>query len=81
MSYFRLTRCLARLLGRPYTHKRSVTQEMVVALLHSLPIDLVAFKNKNVTATLTICCMRPAEGTETLSCDLVYNSDYGAGLL
>jgi hypothetical protein len=83
MSYSSLTRCLARVLGRPHAHKHSVTRDMVVglvALLCSNPTDLLAFRNKNAAAPLTIGCMRPAEGAAALSCDLVYNSDYNAGL-
>jgi hypothetical protein len=57
-----------------------VTRDMVVSLLRSNPPDLLAFRNKNATVTLTIGCMRPAEGAAALTCDLVYNSDYDAGL-
>ena len=80
MSYSRLTRCLARVLGRPHDHKMGVTRDMVVSLLRANPPDLLAFRNKNATVTLTIGCMRPAEGAAALSCDLVFNSDYDAGL-
>jgi hypothetical protein len=68
MSYTRLTKCLARVLGQPHNHKRRITQDMVVSLLHSVPSDLVAFRNKNATSTLTIGCMRPAEGAAGLTC-------------
>ncbi len=52
----------------------------MVALLCSTPIDLVAFRNKNAINTLTIRCMRPAEGAAALTCELIFNSDYNAGL-
>jgi hypothetical protein len=35
---------------------------------------------KNAVNTLTIGCMRPAEGAATLTCELVFDSDYLAGL-
>ncbi len=41
MSYSRLTRCLARVLGRPHAHKQGVTRDMVFALLRSNPTDLL----------------------------------------
>jgi hypothetical protein len=53
---------------------------MAVALLRSHPADLVAFRNKNAVNTLTIGCMRPAEGAAALTCELVFNYDYNAGL-
>ena len=79
-SYSRLTRCLARVLGRPHAHKRGITRDMVVALLRSHPPDLVAFRNKNATCTLTVGCMRPSEGAAALTCELEFNADYNAGL-
>jgi hypothetical protein len=79
-SYSRLTRCLARVLGRPHAPKPGITRDMVVALLRSNPTDLFASSNKNATVTLTISCMRPAGGAAALSCDLDYNSEYNAGL-
>ena len=58
-----------------------ITRDMVVSLLRSNSPDLLAFRNKNATVTLTIGCMRPSEGAAALSCDLVFNSDYyDAGL-
>jgi hypothetical protein len=80
LSYSRLTRCLARVLDRPNNFKQGVTRDMVVALLRSNPVDLVAFRNKNAVKTLTIGCMRPAEGAAALTCELVFDSDYNAGL-
>ncbi len=59
LSYSRLTRCLARVLGRPHSFKQGITRDMVVALLRSRPADLVAFRNKNAVNTLTIGCMLP----------------------
>ncbi len=53
---------------------------MVVSLLRSNPPDLLAFRNKTATITLIVGCMRPAEGAAALTCDLVFNSDYDAGL-
>ena len=79
-SYTRLTGCLARILGRPHNHKMGVTRDMVVSLLRSTPTDLLAFRNKNAVNTLTIGCMRPAEGAAALTCELVFDSDYLAGL-
>ncbi len=40
----------------------------------------MAFHNKNAVNTLTIGCMRPAEGSAALTCELVFDSDYNAGL-
>jgi hypothetical protein len=80
LSYSRLTRCLARVLGRPHNFKQGVTRDMVVALLRSNPADLVAFRNQNVVNTLTIGCMRPPEGAAALTCELVFDADYNAGL-
>ena len=70
MSYSRLVRCLARVLGRPHSHKMGITRDMVVSLLCSNPPDLLAFRNKNAPATLTIGCMHPSKGAAALSCDL-----------
>jgi len=80
LAYSRLIRCLARVLGRPRSHKQGITRDMVVSLLRSNPPDLLAFRNKTATITLTLGCMRPSEGAAALSCDLVFNSDYDAGL-
>jgi hypothetical protein len=80
LSYSRLTRCLARVLGRPHSFKQGVTRDMVVALLRSRPADLVAFRNKNAANTLTIGCMRPAEGAAALTCELIFDHDFNAGL-
>ena len=80
MSYTRLTGCLARILGRPHNHKMGITRDMVISLLRSTPTDLLAFRNKNAVNTLTIGCMRPAEGAAALTCELVFDSDYLAGL-
>jgi hypothetical protein len=79
-AYSRLIRCLARMLGRPHAHKQGITLDMVVSLLRSNPPDLLAFRNKAATVTLTVGCMRPAEGAAALTCNLVFNSDYYAGL-
>ncbi len=59
-AYTRLTRCLARFLGRPHGHKRGITRDMVVSLLRASPLDLVSFRNKLASSTLTFGCMRPA---------------------
>ena len=79
-SYSRLTRCLARVLGRTHDHKRGITRDMVVTSLRSSPPDLLAFRNKNALCTLTIGCMRPSEGAAALTCELEFNADYNAGL-
>ena len=80
MSYSRLSRCLGRLLGKQQKHKFGITREMVVALLRYKPKNLVEFRNKIVTCTLTLGCMRPCEGAEATSCCLSYNSDFLKGL-
>ncbi len=80
MSYTRLNRCLARVFGQPHSHKRGVTCDTVVTLLCSVPMELLAFLNKNVVNTLTIGCMRQAEGAAFLTCYLVFSSDYKTGL-
>jgi hypothetical protein len=80
LGYTRLARCLARVLGRPHNHKRRITRDMVVSLLRASPPNLVSFRNKLATSTLTIGCMRPAEGAAALTCDLVFDSDFNMGL-
>ena len=43
----------------------------------------MAFRNKNAANTLTwltIGCMRPSEGAAALTCELVFDHDYNAGL-
>ena len=81
MAYSRLTRSLGRLLGRQHPHKMGVTRDMVVALLRYRPRNLVEFRNKLVTCTLTVGCMRPGEGARSTSCNLEFDSDYKKGLL
>ena len=80
MSYFRLTRCLGRLLGTQHPHKMGVTRDMIVALLRYRPKNLLEFRNKLVTCTITIGCMRPGEGAAATSCCLVFDSDFLKGL-
>jgi hypothetical protein len=81
MSYFRLTRCLGRLLGTQHPHKFPVTRDMIVQLLRHQPKDLLEFRDKLVTCTLTMGCMRPGEGASATTCCLEYDSDYKRGLL
>ena len=80
MSYFRLTRCLGRLLGTQHPHKMGVTRDMIVALLRYRPKNLLEFRNKLATCTLTIGCMRPGEGARATTCCLVFDSDFLKGL-
>jgi hypothetical protein len=80
MSYSRLSRCLGRLLGKQQTHKFGITREMVVSLLKYRPKTLLEFRNKIVTCTLTLGCMRPFEGAEATTCCLRFNSDFLKGL-
>jgi hypothetical protein len=80
MAYSRLARCLGRLLGKQHPHKMGITRNMIVALLRYQPKNLVEFRNKNVTCTLTMGCMRPGEGASTTTCNLLFNSDYQKGL-
>jgi hypothetical protein len=80
MAYSRLARCLGRLLGRQHPHKMGITRDMIVSLLRYQPKNLVEFRNKNVTCTLTMGCMRPGEGARTTTCNLLFNSDYNKGL-
>ena len=80
MTYSRLVRCLGRLLGTQQRHKFGITREIVVRLLQYQPKNLVEFRDKLVTCTLTIGCMRPCEGAEATSCNLEFDSDYRKGL-
>ena len=80
LAYSRLTRSLGRLLGKQHPHKMGVTRDMVVALLRYQPKNLVEFRNKLVTCTLTVGCMRPGEGARSTSCNLEFDSDYKKGL-
>ena len=81
LGYSRLARCLGRLLGSQHPHKMPVTRDMVVHLLRQQPDDLLGLRNKLVTITLTIGCMRPGEAADQTACDLVPDSDYQKGLL
>ena len=80
LSYFRLTRCLGRLLGTQHPHKLGVTRDMIVALLRYRPQNAVEFRDKLVACTLTIGCMRPCEGARATSCCLAFDSDFHKGL-
>jgi hypothetical protein len=80
MSYSRLSSCLGRLLGKQQNYKFGFTREMVVALLRYKPKNLVEFRNKNVTCTLTLGCMRPCEEAQATTCCLRYSSDFLKGL-
>ena len=79
-SYLRLTSCLGRLLGTQHQHKMGITRDMIVQLLRYRPRNLVEFRNKNVVCTLTIGCMRPAEGAQAQSCSLDFDADFRKGL-
>jgi hypothetical protein len=57
-----------------------VTRDMIVSLFRSTPTDLMAFHNKNTVNTLTIGCMLLANGAAALTCELVFNANYQAGL-
>jgi hypothetical protein len=81
LAYSCLVRSLDRLLGQQHPHKLSVTRDMVVALLRYKLKNLVEFRNKLVTCTLTVGCMRPGEGARSTSCNLQYDSDFAKGLL
>ena len=81
LGYSRLTRCFGRLLGTHHPHKLPVTRDMVVRLLRLHPENLVQLRDKVVTLTLTMGCMRPGEAANQTACDLVYDSDYLKGLL
>ena len=80
MSYFRLTRCLGRLLGTQHPHKMGVTRDMIVRLLRYKPKNLVEYRNKLVVCTLTMGCMRPAEGAQAQTCNVGFDSDFLKGL-
>jgi hypothetical protein len=80
MSYFRLTRCLGRLLGTQHPHKMGITRDMIVRLLRYQPKNLVEFRNKNVVCTLTMGCMRPGEGAQAQTCCVDFDADYRKGL-
>ena len=80
MGYNRLTRCLGRLLGSQHPHKMAITRDMVATLLRYKPKNLVEFRNKLLVCTLTVGCMRPAEGAAATSCCLVFDSDFLKGL-
>ena len=81
MAYSRLTRSLGRLLGKQHPHKMGVTRDMVVALLRYQPRNLVEFRNKLVTCTLSsMGCMHPGEGASTTTCNLELDSDFKKGL-
>jgi hypothetical protein len=60
-----------------------VTRDMIVALLRYQPRNLIEFRNKLVTCTLCIGCMRPGEGARTTACNLnlKFDADYLKGLL
>ena len=81
MAYCRLARCLGRLLGTQHPHKMGVTRDMVVSLLRYRPRNAVELRNKLVTCTLTMGCMRPGEGAASQACNLRFNSDFLKGLL
>jgi hypothetical protein len=57
-----------------------VTRDVIVALLRYKPKNLVEFRNKNLTCTLTMGCMRPGQGARTTACNLLFNSDFQKGL-
>ena len=54
LSYFRLTRCLGRLLGTQHPHKLGVTRDMIVALLRYRPKNAVEFRDKLVTCSVVV---------------------------
>ncbi len=54
---------------------------MIIALLCHCPRNAVELRNKLVTCTLTIGCMRPGEGDATQACHLKFNADFLKGLL
>ena len=57
-----------------------ITRDMIVRLLRYRPNNLVEFRNKMVTCTLTLGCMRPCEGAAATSCCLAFNDDFNKGL-
>ena len=76
-SYLSLTSCLGRLLG---THKMGITRDMIVKLLRYRPRNLVEFSNKNLVCTLTMGCMRTAEGAQAQACSIDFDADFRKGL-
>ena len=80
LSYFRLTRCLGRLLGTQHPHKLAITRDMVVALLRYRPKNALEFRNKLALCTATLGCMRPCEAARATSCCLEFDSDFKKGL-
>ena len=79
-SYLRLTSCLGRLLGIQHPHKMGITRDMIVKLLCYRPRNLVEFRNKILVCTLTMSCMRPAEGAQAQACSIDFDADYRKGL-
>jgi hypothetical protein len=54
---------------------------MIVTLLRYKPKNALEFRNKLVTCTATMGCMRPCEAARATSCCLAFDSDFKKGLL
>ncbi len=75
-----MTSCLGRLLGTQHPHKMGTTRDMIIRLLCYRPRNLVEFSNKNLVCTLTLGCMRPAEGAQAQACSTEFDADFRKGL-
>jgi hypothetical protein len=80
LSYQRLNKSLARVIGKPHLRKFGITRDMVVQLLSYRTSSPIVLRNNLLCCTMTMGIMRPAEASLSQSCDYEFQADFNKGL-